>query len=374
MKNIVSRMGSALALTAVAMPYAIGSKALADDSAPKSDLSEAISVLEQYVPSKVSQKVYFDRDGTQSQTIISAPGFTLAHRNEGSVDSCGLDLKVDDYRINAGLQNSDGVRSSRLKLGKSSDLGFFEVEFDDFAKQDRFVAGAGVKTGNFEFDATSDNAGNFGGAVIWNVSNNGGIGFGGHRVADIDTFNTAFSYKFTSGALEGNKILGQAKISSDDSLEARIRLGDTTPGGAFLVDVKDGDFNYVGAFAGGDGDVTFPFGIGKFTYFGAADCTSGKAGQFGFDLKYNENASDQVLNANVAVGLGSVSSDFLKNNKLQAGYVWNLKGVGQDVTSVELRSTLYEKGNFSFDAAVRADRTSSGEDSYAGFLGLTIKF
>ncbi|MBS3074087.1 hypothetical protein J4447_01385 [Candidatus Pacearchaeota archaeon] len=401
MTNKFKKIANAAALSAAVMPYAVGALALADDDEIIKEQSDLEAAIEQAPaveraggPINILTRGYSDGHGNLQSHVIVSNGFgKLAFRDEGDSRITGADLALGEiyndlagFRFNAGTEEikSSGDTNSRALIEKSYKdskwLDFWNLEVQDLAKplDDRIAGAIGLKFSDVLKDKdnvrpqfTLDSEGNFGYALIWNTSENSGIAVGGHRINDLDTFNISAHNKWGSGALEGYKVWAHAKIFENgeglnNGLEARIRFGDKTPGGAFVNGVQDTLFNSITGFLAGDGDATFPFGIGsdpfKFDFFGAAASNSGEAGKFSFDIKYsNPGISDRTLKTDIAVGLGDISHNFLTHNKFQIGrtsYLDN-QSSNSDVSNLEYHTTLLSGG-----------KDKNGNESWAVHLGI----
>ncbi|MDO8556618.1 MAG: hypothetical protein Q7R96_05600 [Nanoarchaeota archaeon] len=343
-------------------------------------------------PISILTRGYTDGHGNYQSHAILQNGFgKIAYRDETGTRIYGADLKLENWRLNLGTQTfqDSSKNNGRILVEKSykeSMLDFWNIEYQDNIKENNLAGAAGLTLGKFKPQLTADNNGNFGYALIFNDNENFGIAVGGHRVNDINAYNISSNYTFTEGTLEGYKLWARTKIFESTQgragIEGRIQLGDTTPGGAFVAGVQDTLFNSITPFLGADGDATFPFGIGdgdsRFDFFGAASCTSGKAGKIGADIKYIDNATEKSLNTNVAIGLGSISETFLKNNKLQLGYktfVEHTKTTN-DLASLEYRTTLLgnSDNSLSLDLGIRLAKPEKKKTETAAVLALTYNF
>ncbi|MEK6918647.1 MAG: hypothetical protein AABW73_01275 [Nanoarchaeota archaeon] len=388
-------MANVAALTAALMPYALGASALAGDNAPaKSDLERAVDSV------VLTSRAYADgHGGLQTHQILSSDLGKVAYRGENGSNIYGADLTFGKSESNTGVRFNAGYQSfldssldnGRLMLEKSfkdSTLDFLNFEFQDNAKpfENRLASAIGFNVDKFKPQVTADSDGNFGYALVFN-DNKIDFGIGGHRVNDSDTFNTAFSYKWSdaNSAIDGYKVLTQAKVfdtvqGQNKGFEARVRFGKKAPGGAFLVGTQDTLFNSITPFLGGDGDATFPFGIGdgdsRIDFFGASASNSGNLGSISFDVKYHDEPSSRYFNSDVAVGLGSVSDSWIKDVVLQVGRHSDLNDKSLSVNNADLRAKIYTNADksLSLDFALRAAMPVEGKNSYSGMLGLTYNF
>ena len=399
--NIKEKLRNALLVGSAAIGAFAPSVALANDSEEilktQTDLSAGIDEGERAHksffdgPVSVLQRVYSDRDGTQSQSILQNGFCKLAYRNGSDSRIYGIDLhldkfdsSLDGFKLNIGVEDvkSSELSDSRALLQKSYDskfVDFWNVEVQDNdanGLNDRVAGALGVNlTDSLKVQGTSDNEGNFGYALFHPVGSVN-LGLGSHRVDGVDSFNLGFDTKLS----DTYKLVGHVKHSGNpqgrDGLEVRLRLGDNAPGGAFLAGVQDTLFNSVTPFLAGDGDATFPFGIGDISFFDAETYTSGAAGVFGADVKFVNNTLERSLKTDVALGLGSVSDSYLRNNVISAGRTTNLdyRDTNTDTTNFEYRTTLLKSEGLSLDLGVRYEKPDEDKSRTSAALSLSYDF
>lgn len=406
--KIMSKVASTLALAGAAMPYLAGGfSARADDVTDK-----PVSALESAIDSlSLTSRGYADGSGFyQSHQILSNDFAKFAYRGETGSNVYGLDIPnagkfsegLEGFRLNTGYQDFVGKDSAnsngRLiveKSFKNSTLDFANLELQDNAGQRQVaVAGGLVLKVNDDMDfkpqATMDDKGNYCYAVVWNANKNGGLGANVKSVNDLEAFNLVGHYKFGDdfGVLSGYKVRADAKAfqtstsSSADSYEFRVILGKKTAGGNFLAGNQDTLKGSISPFLGGDGDATLPFGIGdgntRTDFFGAASANSGELGSFSFDAKFHDEPISKYGKLDVAVGLGSVSPRFLKNNVLQVGAYHDFLNGDNDSANIELRSTILsddsKDNSWSVDFGVRQFLSKTGDNETSAFLGLNYRF
>jgi|GEM_PF-4558846 len=336
----------------------------------------------------LTSRNYSDKLGYITQNFLEGDFGKIAYLETSPVVKIGADLKLGDifkdggaYRLNLGRitdESTDHTDSRALIEGsyKGGALDFWNAEYQEVDGKGIYAGALGLRFDRLKVQGTANSSGDYGYGLMFKVEDNANIGVGGRHTKDKDIFDAAFDYKFTDSALEGYSLKGHFKYtdrnSGNDTLEARIKFGEKPAGGAFLVGVQDTLFNTTTTVD----DVTFPFDIGKFDLFGAADSITGKAGRFGADIKYKDNGTDRFLDANAAVGLGSLDERFFKNVKLQAGYKMYFDDSSKDMFSAELRTKLYESkdGNFSLEGGYRYENPAIGDDDHSFFIGGSWKF